>query len=274
MKLVDEKTIAKAETVFCSELSSVIDLATIGKIIRKHYNLRISGDVLFQDVDVVVHNSQIALKFDYLAHAYFSIFMDRSGSFLAMEETEEQPQEMTDAVISDDSLVDANIIRDRETQLAEAIAAAIDRETLARLIQLKIHATLSGRMDFFGARFTVYESKPVYNLIYQGEIAISFLVDENGRFLDFAKSHEISDADRNNRKETHAKDTSKKEDLFVNEEKDILDSVELAEDAPGLELVEDFDELEIESIDDDELKGLEAIVLGDMEDDSQKNASN
>lgn len=181
---------------------------------------------------------------------------------------------MTDAVVSDDSLVNANIIRDRETQLAEAIAAAIDRETLARLIQLKIHATLSGRMDFFGARFTVYESKLVYNLIYQGEIAISFLVDEKGIFLDFAKSHEISDADQDDKKEPHMKDTSKKDDLFINEEKDVIEVVELAEDAPGLKLVEDFDELEIESIDDDELKGLEAIVLGDMDDDSQKNALN
>ena len=266
MQLVDQKTITRAETIFCSELSSALDLATIGEIFRKHYNLRISGEVQFQDVEVVVENGQIAFKFDYLAHAYFSIFMDRNGSFLAMEETGEKPQETADASVSADILVDANIISDRETQLADAIAAAIDRQTLARLIQSKTHARLSGRIDFFGARFTVYEKQPVYNLIYQGEIAISFLVDKKGRFLDFAKNREVSNTD--------AEDTSRKDDLLVNEEKDAIESVELTGDSPELELVEDFDELEIESIDDDELKGLEAIVLGDMEDDSQKNASN
>lgn len=81
MKLVDEKIISRAETIFCSELSSVLDPATIGEIFRKHFNLRISGDVQFQDVDVVVENGKIAFKFDYVAHAYFSIFMDRTGSF-------------------------------------------------------------------------------------------------------------------------------------------------------------------------------------------------
>ena len=63
-------------------------------------------------------------------------------------------------------------------------------------------------------------------------------------------------------------------DLIANEENDVTESVMLAKDASELELVDDLDEIEIIPIEDEELKGLEAIVLGDMEDSDQKSPSN
>lgn len=271
MKLVDENTVARAETAFCHELSSVMDLATIGKIFRKHYNLRVSGEVEFQDVDVVVHNGQIAFKFDYLAHAYFSMFMDRSGSFLAMEETADLSKMNIDDPDPTDCLVETKIIRDKETLLMDAIAAVINKETLAKLIQSNTRTKLSGRIDFMGARFDVYQNQSVYNLIYQGEVALSFLMDEKGRFLDFARSRDISNKDQGDEKKAEKKDMTPKTEFLYDAEKNVIESEELADEGTDLE---DLDELVIEPIDDNELKGLEAIILDELDEDSQKGASN
>jgi hypothetical protein len=222
-------------------------------------------------VDIVVHNSKIALKFDYLAHAYFSMFMDRSGSFLAMEATADLSKWNVDDPDPTNCLVETKIIRDKETQLVDAIAAAIDKETLARLIQSNTHTKLSGRIDFMGARFDVYQNQPVYNLIYQGEVALSFLMDEKGRFLDFAGSREISNADHGDEKKADTKDVTPKTEFLYDAEKDVIEGEELADEASDFKLL---DEIDVEPIDDDELKGLEAIIFNDMDEDSKKDYSN
>jgi hypothetical protein len=271
MKLVDSKLIAKAEGIFCNAMSSAIDIAAISKLFRKHFNLRLSGEAEFQDMNVVVQNDQIAFKFDYTATAYFSIYMDRHGEFVEMEETVNKSKDRGDDVSPDNPLVDAKIIRQRESQLAEAIADSIDRETLSRLIEIKSHAKLNGRLDFMGARFAARQNQPVYNLIYQGEIALSFLVDEKGHFLDFAEAKpDSSDADMES-KLARAKDFAEIDDLIVADEKQ---ESSLTDETDKLETMELEDETELDLIDDEELQGLGSLILGEMEDSDQKSASN
>lgn len=263
MKLVDSSMVAKAERVFFSAMSSVLDLAIILELFRKHCNFRPSGEVKFQDLDVVVHNNKIAFQFEYTAHVYFSIYMDRSGSFVPMEENADQPKDEVARFDAGDSLVEAELIRKKESQLAKTIADAIERETLARLIQVKNHATLNGRLDFIGARFAVHQDRVVYNLIYQGEIAMSFLVDEKGKFLDFAEAKKVSNDAEDKSKLFEASDCAELDDLTIDEE---LDSIE------GIELNEDTD---WPVIDDEELKGLEQMVIDElMNVPDEKNATN
>jgi hypothetical protein len=271
MKLVDSKLIAKAEGLFYNAMSSVIDIATIGKLFRRHFNLRLSGEAQFKDMDVVVQNDQIAFKFDYMATAYFSIYMDRYGEFVEMEETVNKSKDRGDDVSPDNSLVDSKIIRQRESQLAEAISDSIDRETLSRLIEIKSHAKLNGRLDFMGARFAARQNQPVYNLIYQGGIALSFLVDEKGHFLDFAEAKPDSyDADMES-KLARAKDFAEIDDPIVADEKQELTFTNETEKLEALELKE---ETELYLFKDEELEGLESLIIGEMEDSDQESASN
>ena len=263
MKLVDSSMVAKAEGIFFSAMSSVLDIAIILELFRKHCNFQPSGEVKFQDLDVVVHNNKIAFQFEYTAHVYFSIYMDRSGSFVPIEENADHPKVEVARSDVNDSLVAAELIRKKESQLAETIADAIERETLARLIQLKNHATLKGQLDFMGARFAVHQARVVYNLIYQGEIAMSFLLDEKGKFLDFAEAKKVSNDAKNESKQFEASDCSELDDLTIEEE---LDSIE------GIELNEDSD---LPVIDDEELKGLEQMVIDElMNVPEEKNATN
>jgi hypothetical protein len=271
MKLVDSKMIARAEGIFYNAMSSVIDIATIGELFRTHFNLRLSGEAQFQDMDVVVQNDQIAFKFDYTATAYFSIFMDRSGAFLELEEPPNQPKDLVTDAEPVKSLIENKIIVNRISQLADTIADSIERETLSRLIEVKSHAKLHGRLDFMGARFAARQNQPVYNLIYQGEIALSFLVDEKGQFLDFAEAKTDSfDADRES-KLANYKDHAEIDDFIVADEKQ---EFSLTDEPEKLKTMELEDETELELIDDEELESLGSLILGKMEDSAKKSASN
>ena len=193
MKLVDSQLIAKAEGLFRKQMRSVIDLATIGSLFRKKYNMRLSGEAQFQNVDVVEFKNEVAFRFDYQAVVYISIYMDRAGNFLGMEETTDPSTGEADIPYPDNPLVDQEAIRDMLSRLVETIAAGIKRETFDKLIQVHHHSKLAGRLDFMGARFTVYQNQPVYNLIYQGEIALSFLINQNGKFLDFGEPLRVNE---------------------------------------------------------------------------------
>jgi hypothetical protein len=269
MKLVDSKMIAKAEGIFYNAISSVIDIATIGELFRKHFNLRLSGEAQFQDVDVVVQNDQIAFKFDYTATVYFSIFMDRSGAFLEMEKTANTPEDRVIDADPGNSLIEGRIIRNSVSHLAEAIADSIDRETLSRLIEINSHAKLHGRLDFMGARFAARQNQPVYNLIYQGEIALSFLVDEKGHFLDYAEADTGSYDGDVESKLASAKDIAEIDDFIVADEKQESSSTDEPEKIETMELE---DETEMELIDDEEIESLGSLILGEMEDSDQKSA--
>lgn len=262
MKLVESKLIAKAEGLFCTSMSSLMDLFVIGSLFRKHYNLRLCGDAKFQDIDLVVYNNNVALRFDYTAAAYFSIYMDRAGNFLGMEEPAGPSKGKVDNSNPAEALVDPEKIRKRLTQLGKDIAATIEKDTFARLIQVHSHTTLSGRLDFMGARFAVYQNRPVYNLIYQGEIAFSFLMDEKGRFLDFADPKNGSaDQKRDETKASNPKVSADMADLILDDS--------LRDDPVVISLTDDE---KIETLEDGVVKVIKEGGLGESNDAEQKRA--
>ena len=222
MILVDSSTIAQAEMAFCKELSSSIDSAIIGKLFRRHYNMRLSGPIQFQDLNVVVHDDQIAFKFDYTALAYFSIYMERSGAFVKMEVKGDQVEDKHVGSDPVDCLVKADIIRDKETRLAEAIAEEIEKETIAKIIEINSHTKLNGRLDFMGAQFVVHQNQPIYNIIYQGEVALSFFIDGRGRFLDFADIPETTNKNWEETRESEKKSYAELEEIIIDEEQGLM----------------------------------------------------
>ena len=249
MRLVDKSIITKAEGIFYNSMSSVLDQANILKLFKENYNIRLSGGAQFQDMDLVVFNDNVAFRFDYTATAYFSILMDRNGEFLEMEENTKQSEVIYANSNNADSLLDAKFIREKESQLADTIANAIDRETLTRLIEINSHASLNGQLDFMGAQFTVYQNRLVYNLIYQGEIALSFLLDQKGRFLDFADPQSNSYDKKHPFRSSDTNPSQPKE--IVIEENDLEDS-----EIP--ELIEDS---QIETIYDDEADSISKLFI-------------
>ena len=261
MKLVDTSIINNAEGIFYKAMISAMDLATIEALFRKHYNLNLSGEAEFQNLKIVAHNSQIAFKFDYTAFAIFSIYMDRSGEFVDMENTAQKPAAKIKPTDSANSLMNANLIQKNEIQLAEAIAGKIEVETLSRLIEVKNHAKLNSRLDFKQASLAVHQNQPVYKLVYQGKFVLSFLVDEKGNIIDFAEPQINSNRPENESKLINTKDDTKIDDLIV------------ADDQPEVEIQELSDEVELDLLSDEELQGIEEL-LGGFDDLDSKIASN
>jgi hypothetical protein len=209
-------------------------------------------------MDLVVFNDNVAFRFDYTATAYFSIIMDRNGEFLEMEENGANFDFNDSSPNDDDSLLDSDFIREKISQLADTIADGIDKETIARLIEINSHAKLNGRLDFLGARFIVNQNKPAYNLIYQGEIELSFLLDERGRFLDYADPH-ANENDISYVSKSLETDPSHRKEMFIEEnELEEHDIAELIEDA------------QLETIDDEEMDSIDNLLADENEDLDEK----
>lgn len=222
MKLVRANFIKKAEAQFYEEICSIINLNDIGELLKNKIRNYCVDKVRFQNLDVIVHNNKIAFRFDIEAQAFFSIFIDRSGNFLKMEPAAEQSRYKIISTNHDDGLFNSKLIRKEESLLTKKIAFAIERQTLERLVQEKIRAKLNGRLAFLGAQFDVQHNQPVYKMIYQGIIALSFLVDQSGRFLEYVDVKRVSKFIRRASESPEANEASKTDDhILANGEEEI-----------------------------------------------------
>ena len=215
MKLVPANLIEKSEAQFYEEICSILNLNDIGELLKNKISNCCIDKVKFQNLDVTVHNNKIAFRFDLKAQAYFSIFIDRSGNFLKMEEAAEQSRYKINSTNHDDGLFKSKSIRKEESLLTKTIAFAIERQTLERLVQEKSRTKLNGRLAFLGAQFDVHQNQPVYKMIYQGEIALSFLVDQGGRFLEYVDVKRESKVIRRASESPEANEVSKTEDHIL-----------------------------------------------------------
>ena len=146
--------------------------------------------------------------------------------------------------------------------MAEAIAGEIEEEKLGRIIEINSHAKLNGRLDFMGAQFIVHQNQPIYNLIYQGEVALSFFIDDRGRFLDFADIPETTDKNDYETTGSDKKSYAELEEINIDEERGLI----IGE--------EPRDDIDVEMVDDDELLRLEEIILDDLNDPHRNEVSN
>ena len=116
------------------------------------------------------------------------------------------------------------------------------------------HAKLINRPYLVGARFSVHQNKLVYNLIYNANYEVSFLLDEKGEFIDFAQP--LSSTDKGESSTKSAEDNSS-----------LLEEALLNDDATAeAELSEILKEDQTEPINEDEYEAIRNIFLKDPDD--------
>ena len=254
MRLADASSIKRAERVFRKSLSLSLNRTRIIRLLKEYCDMQLSKEPKFQNMGLMPLNDKVAFRFDFTATAFFSFLMSRNGQYLGTEKIAKRSSNPNKQFNFTNSFLNAKLIREKKSQLAKAIAGAINSEFLFKLADKNNHAKLINRPYLVGARFSVHQNRLVYNLIYNAEYEVSFLLDEKGEFIDFAQPFSI-------RNEAESSTISSKD------KSTLLEEVLLNDDAmKETELSESLKEDQTEPINEDEYDAIQKIFLKDPDD--------
>jgi tetratricopeptide (TPR) repeat protein len=82
IKIIDENVIKKREREFIDAIKAGLDWGLIKNILKEKYRARIHNFVNYQQGNIVVHNNNVAYKFDFEIKMPLSVVIDRSGDYL------------------------------------------------------------------------------------------------------------------------------------------------------------------------------------------------
>ena len=82
IKIIDENVIKKREREFIDAIKTGLDWGLIKNILKEKYRARIHNFVNYQQGNIVVHNNNVAYKFDFEIKMPLSVVIDRSGDYL------------------------------------------------------------------------------------------------------------------------------------------------------------------------------------------------
>ena len=83
MKITDGEVIRNGERELIDAITADLDWGAIEKIFKEKHRLGISEDVEYKSGDLVVHDDQIAYRFDFDIKVTLSFLLDREGNYLS-----------------------------------------------------------------------------------------------------------------------------------------------------------------------------------------------
>lgn len=93
MKLTDPETIKGSEKDFIDTINAELDWDAIEKLLLEKHSFTLQDDVIYKNGDLVIHNNQIAYKFNFDIKVPLSIIFNREGECLDIESTRTEDDE-------------------------------------------------------------------------------------------------------------------------------------------------------------------------------------
>ena len=82
MKLTNPETIQESEKEFIDTINAELDWNTIEKLLLEKHQFAIQDEVDYKEGNLIVHNNQIAYKFDFEIKVPLSVIFNRQGECL------------------------------------------------------------------------------------------------------------------------------------------------------------------------------------------------
>ena len=79
MKLTNPETIQESEKEFIDAINAELDWDTIEKLLLEKHKFAIQDEVDYKEGNLIVHNNQIAYKFDFEIKVPLSVIFNRQG---------------------------------------------------------------------------------------------------------------------------------------------------------------------------------------------------
>ena len=164
MSIIDPEVINKGEKELVSAILTSLDMNQIEMLFSENYNLTLKGRLRLKEGDIVAYENQIAYKFDFSGVATVSLLMDKMGNFQGFT----QPDEifLSNAEITDlkNSITDGELIRVKETEFLNALAATVNNRRIMELFQKVFKLKANG--------IVIYKHGDI--LIFNGHITYKF----------------------------------------------------------------------------------------------------
>lgn len=97
MKLTNSENIAQNEKDFIDTINAELDWEAIEKLLLEKHQFTLEEEVDYKDGDLIVHNNEIAYKFDFEIKVPLSVIFNRQGECLELstkrDDFEETPED-------------------------------------------------------------------------------------------------------------------------------------------------------------------------------------
>lgn len=93
MKLTNPETIQESEKEFIDTINAELDWDIIEKLLLEKHQFAIQDEIDYKDGNLIVHNNQIAYKFDFEIKVPLSVIFNRQGECLEVSTSREDAQD-------------------------------------------------------------------------------------------------------------------------------------------------------------------------------------
>lgn len=93
MKLTNPETIQESEKEFIDTINAELDWDAIEKMLLDKHGFVVQEDVDYKEGNLVVHNNQIAYKFEFEIKVPLSVIFNREGECLDISTQRDEPDE-------------------------------------------------------------------------------------------------------------------------------------------------------------------------------------
>ncbi len=104
MKLTNPEAIQENEKDFIDTINAELDWEAIEKMLLEKHKFTLQEEIEYKEGDLVVHNNQIAYKFDFEIKVPLSVVFNREGECLDISTVRDDFQDDDDSFTADDNL--------------------------------------------------------------------------------------------------------------------------------------------------------------------------
>ena len=101
MKLTNPESIRESEKEFIDTINAELDWDAIEQMLLDRHGFTVQDDVDYKDGNLVVHNNEIAYKFDFEIKVPLSVIFNRNGECLDISTQRDDFQDGADDDLSD-----------------------------------------------------------------------------------------------------------------------------------------------------------------------------
>ena len=102
MKLTNPETIQESEKEFIDTINAELDWEAIEKMLLEKHGFTLQDEIEYKDGDLVVHNDQIAYKFEFEIKVPLSVVFNREGECLEILTVREEEDDGADEAFPED----------------------------------------------------------------------------------------------------------------------------------------------------------------------------
>lgn len=192
MLIIDPEVINKGEKELVSSILASVESYHIKKLLYKNFGLTLREKLVLNDGDIVVYDNQVAYRLDFKAMAGFSLLLDKMGRFQGFTNPDDIFLLNAEETDSENIITDIELIRLKETEFLDALAATIDKKRIIEYLHNVTKLKLNGIVIYKEGDIVIFNGQVTYKLTFDFKTNFSLFLDRTGNFLGFSLQEDFN----------------------------------------------------------------------------------